>query len=42
MNYNLLDALLETITMIADMNPFENYYQTFMPGLKKIITMLGT
>lgn len=22
MNYNLLDALLETITTIADMNPF--------------------
>lgn len=41
MNYTLLDAILETITTIADMNPFENYYGTFMPGLKKIISMLG-
>ena len=42
MNYSLLDALLETITTIADLNPFEQYYGTFMPGLKKIISMLGT
>lgn len=42
MNYNLLDALLETITTIADLNPFENYYGTFMPGLKKIISMMST
>lgn len=24
------------------MNPFENYYTVFMPGLKKILGMIGT
>lgn len=42
MNYILMEATLETITNIAEMNPFENYYNVFMPGLKKILSMIGS
>ena len=41
-NYILLDSLLDTLATIADMNSFENYYPSFMPGLKKILNMMGT
>lgn len=41
-NFILIENVLETITNIAEMNPFENYYATFMPGLKKILTLIGT
>ena len=37
-----MENVLETITNIAEMNSFENYYSTFMPGLKKILSMIGT
>ena len=37
-----MDNVLETLTSIADNNPFENYYPIFMPGLKRILTMMGT
>jgi hypothetical protein len=42
MNFILMENVLETITNIAEMNPFESYYSTFMPGLKKILNMIGT
>lgn len=42
MNFILMENVLETITNIAEMNPFENYYTVFMPGLKKILNMIGT
>ncbi len=34
--------MLDTITNIAEMNPFENYYKVFMPGMKKILNMIGS
>lgn len=42
MNFILMENVLETITNIAEMNPFENYYTVFMPGLKKILNLIGT
>jgi|JI7StandDraft_1071085.scaffolds.fasta_scaffold67635_2 predicted sugar kinase len=42
MNFILMENVLETITNIAEMNSFENYYSVFMPGLKKILNMIGT
>lgn len=41
-NYILLDSLLDTLATLADMNPFENYYPVFMPGLKRILSVMGT
>jgi hypothetical protein len=38
----MLEAVLDTIATIASMNPFAKYYPSFMPGLKKIITMIGS
>lgn len=37
-----MENTLETITDIAEMNPFENYYSVFMPVLKKILSIIGT
>lgn len=42
MNFILMENVLETITNIAEMNPFENYYTVFMPGLKKILSLIGS
>lgn len=42
MNFILMENVLETITNIAEINPFQNYYSVFMPGLKKILSMIGT
>jgi len=39
-NFVMLEAVLESIGSIASLNPFGKYYNTFMPGLKKIITMV--
>jgi hypothetical protein len=39
-NFLLMEAVLDTIATLAEMNPFENYYPVFMPGLKKILTMI--
>lgn len=33
---------MDTLATLADMNPFENYYPSFMPGLKRIISIMGT
>lgn len=41
MNYTMLEAILDTISTIAEYNPFDKYYPTFMPGLKKIIQMIN-
>lgn len=38
----MLQATLDSISTIASLNPFAKYYVTFMPGLKKIISMVGT
>jgi hypothetical protein len=38
----MLEAVLDTISTIAENNPFDNYYPTFMPYLKKIISLIGT
>lgn len=40
-NYILMDGVLDTIITIADMNPFENYYAAFMPGLKRILSNMS-
>ena len=37
----MLEAVLDTIATIASMNSFAKYYVTFMPGLKKIISMIS-
>ena len=37
----MLEAILDTISTIADNNPFDRFYPIFMPGLKKIISMIG-
>jgi hypothetical protein len=36
-----MEAVLDTIATISEMNPFENYYPIFMPGLKKILSMIA-
>lgn len=41
MNYIMLEAILDTISTIAEHNSFDRFYPTFMPGLKKIIAMIG-
>ena len=41
MSYIMLEAILDTISTIAEHNSFDRFYPTFMPGLKKIITMIG-
>jgi len=41
MNYIMLEAILDTISTIAEHNSFDRFYPTFMPGLKKIISMIG-
>jgi hypothetical protein len=41
MNYIMLEAILDTISTIAENNPFDRFYPTFMPGLKKIISIIG-
>lgn len=41
MNYIMLEAILDTISTIAENNQFDIFYPTFMPGLKKIISMIG-
>jgi len=42
MSYIMLEAILDTISTIAQHNSFDRFYPTFMPGLKKIITIIGT
>ncbi len=37
----MLEAILDTISTIAENNSFDRFYLTFMPGLKKIISMIG-
>ena len=41
MSYTMLEAILDTISSIAENNPFDKYYPTFMPGLKRIIQMIN-
>lgn len=41
MNFILMESVLDTITSMAEMNAFENYYPIFMPVLKKILGMIG-
>jgi len=41
MNFILLESVLDTVTSLAEMNAFENYYPVFMPGLKKILSLIG-
>jgi hypothetical protein len=41
MNFMLIEKVLETITSLAEMNPFEKYYPVIMPGLKKLLGMIG-
>ena len=40
--YILMDAVLDTLATLADMNPFQNYYTVFMPYLKKLLSIMGT
>jgi len=42
MSYIMLEAILDTISTIAQYNSFDRFYPTFMPGLKKIISIIGT
>lgn len=39
-NYIMLEAVLESLATIASTNNFNNYYNTFMPGLTKIVNMI--
>ncbi len=41
MSYIMLEAILDTISTIAEHNQFDRFYPTFMPGLKKIISIIG-
>lgn len=41
MNYIMLEAVLDTISIIAENNLFDRFYPTFMPVIKKIISMIG-
>ena len=41
MSYIMLEAILDTISIVAENNRFDRFYPTFMPGLKKIISMIG-
>jgi len=40
-NYSMLESVLESISSIAAMNDFAPYYETFMPGLMKVISLVS-
>lgn len=39
-NFIMLNAVLESMSSIAAINDFNPYYNTFMPGLKKVVSMI--
>lgn len=41
-NYIMLEGILESIGTIAEANNFTKYYNTFMPGLIKIVSMFAS
>jgi hypothetical protein len=41
-NYIMLEGVLESIASIASSNPFSKYYSSFMPGLIRIVTTVGS
>lgn len=40
-NYVMLEGILQSISVIAATNNFSKYYNTFMPGLVKIVTLIA-
>lgn len=40
-NFDMMCAILNTLSTLASIASFENYYSTFMPGLKKLTSMVG-
>ncbi len=41
LQYLMLEAVLDSISIIAENNDFAKYYPFFIPGLKKIIASIG-
>lgn len=39
-NFIMLESVLETLSVIASCNNFAPYYQTFMPGLTRVVAMI--
>ena len=41
-NFIMLEAVLESMSSIAAINDFGPYYNTFMPGLMKVVSMVSS
>lgn len=39
-NFIMLEAILDSMSSIASINDFAPYYNTFMPGLKQVVSMV--
>ena len=39
-NFIMLEAVLDSMSSIASINDFGPYYNTFMPGLKQVVSMV--
>lgn len=37
----MLEAVMDTLAIIASQNSFAKYYSTFMPGLKKTLSLIN-
>ena len=40
-NFDMMCAVLNTLSTLASISSFEKYYGSFMPGLKKLTSMVG-
>lgn len=41
LNCFMLEAVMDTLAIIASQNSFAKYYSTFMPGLKKTLSLIN-
>ena len=41
-NFIMLEAILDSMSSIASINDFAPYYNTFMPGLKQVVSMVNS